>query len=96
MYIYPVAHIFHIGIYAPAFLAELHYRTYKFARTVNMHIGYRLKRLGNQCGVGIVGRVVHRYRLAVCKHKFVLDARSGGNKVKIIFPFQSLLDYFHM
>ena len=79
--IHAVAHILHIGVNPAPLLAELHNSPHIVARAVNMHVGDRLQRLGYNRGVGVVGRVVHRHGLAVCKDKLIFHARGGGDKV---------------
>ena len=96
MNVHAVAHILHIGINPAPLLAKLHNRPHIFAGAVNMHIGDRLQRLGDNRRVGVVCRVVHRHGLPVCKHKFIFHARCGGDKVKVVLPLQTFLDNFHM
>ena len=61
-----------------------------------MHVRHGLKRLGYNRGVGVVCGVIHSYGLAVCKQEFILNARRGGNKVKVIFALKPFLNNFHM
>ena len=92
----PVAYILHTYIFSAAFLAKAHQRTYKFARRIDIHVGDRFKRRRYGRRIGVIGRIVDRYGLAVCKLEFIFNARSGRNKVEIILPFKALLNYFHV
>ena len=96
MNVHTVTHVFHINIGSSALLTKLHYGSYKLARTVNIDIGNRLERFGYDCRIGIIGRVVHHYRIAVCKMKFIFNARSGCDKIKIIFTLKSFLNDLHV
>ena len=97
MKIYTVGvQIFHIPENPPPFLAELHDIPHITAGGVDMGVGYRLLRRGNQRGIGVIGGIVHINDLTAGFGNAVNNAGRGGNQIEIILPFQPLLDDFHM
>ena len=46
--------------------------------------------------IGIVAGVIYHHYAAVGKSDAVYNAGRGGYKVKVIFPFQTFLDYLHV
>ena len=46
--------------------------------------------------VGIIGRIVYQHNFAVGFGYAIYYRRSGGDKVQVIFSFQSFLYYIHM
>ena len=84
--------IIHILKYASFVLAHIHNRSDKFTRNIDMSVGKGLFAIIYICGVGIIGRVINLDHSAVGKINLINNGRNGCDKVKIIFPVESLLN----
>ena len=88
--------IHHVLELAPAVLAQLHDVAHVFLGGDQADLGIRLLGQLNVRRVGVVQGGVDVHGFAVGFRYPVDHVGGGGDKVKVVFPFQTLLDNFHM